>query len=136
MAIGKNMIDLTQDELTVLLIAAEGKSMMPIGRWEGPVKSLVAKGYLSANDKFNNVITAAGRQAANQDEDNTARQMIEANNAIVNCKESARQMAEAISVQLVDLAELSNRLTGDNKITALRNWSKIILTRALEKLST
>ena len=29
--------------------------MMPIGRWEAPTKSLVAKGYLHVNDKFNNV---------------------------------------------------------------------------------
>ena len=42
MEIGKTMTDLSQDELTVLMIAATGERMMPIGRWEAPAKSLVA----------------------------------------------------------------------------------------------
>jgi Flp pilus assembly protein TadG len=108
--------------------------MMPIGRWEAPVKSLLARGYLHANDKFNNVITDAGRQAVSQDEDDTARQMIDTNNAIVNGKAQARANAEAIAVQLVDLAELSSKITGDDKAQALQRWARLILTRAVELL--
>jgi hypothetical protein len=116
------MTDLTQDELTVLMIADQGESMVPIGRWAAPIQSLLAKGYMHANDKFNNVITEAGRQAVNHDE------------TVVRGKDQARQAAEAIAVQLVDLAELSIRITGDNKKAALEKWSRQILTRALEML--
>ena len=128
------MSDLSSDELTILMIADKGESMMPIGRWEAPVKSLLARGYLHANDKFNNVITDAGRQAVIQDEDGTARQMIDTNNAIVNGKAHARANAEAIAVQLVDLAELSSKITGDDKAQALQRWARLILTRAVELL--
>ena len=126
------MSNLSQDELTVLMIAAQGESMMPIGRWEQPVESLIARGYLHRNDRFNNVITDAGRKAAAQDEDDTARQMIETNNAIVRGKKDARMQAQQIATQLVDLAELSNKITGEDRKVALERWARIILTRALE----
>jgi len=126
------MSDLTRDELTVLLIAAEGESMMPIGRWEAPLKSLLAKGYMHANDKFNNVITPAGRAAAQRDEDDTARRMIEANNNVVHGKEQARASAEAIAFQMVDLAEMSSKITGGSAESALRLWAPQIVARAQE----
>lgn len=126
------MTDLTQDELTVLLIANQGESMMPIGRWEKPIQSLLAKGYMRANDKFNNFITDAGRKAVTRDEDDTARQMIEANNNLVTGKQQARSQAEAIAVQLVDLVELSIKITGDSRQDSLRRWSDMIEMRAQE----
>ena len=55
---------LSDDERTVLMIACGGTSLIPIGRWEGPVKSLAAKGYLERLDDVNYVITAAGRAAS------------------------------------------------------------------------
>lgn len=57
------MSDLTQDEFTVLLIAAEGESMMPIGRWKEPLLALTARELMYKNDEFNYVITALGRKA-------------------------------------------------------------------------
>lgn len=56
-------VALSNDEYTVLMIAAEGHSMMPVGRWEEPVKRLVQLGYLWAQDKFNCTITEKGREA-------------------------------------------------------------------------
>ena len=129
------MTDLTQDELTVLMIAAEGESMMPIGRWEDPVNNLVARGYLKRNDKFNNFITTEGRKALNRDEIETTKARIETTNQIVDGREKARRLAEKIAGQLVDLANLSNKVTGDNQIEALERWSRLILTRALELLN-
>lgn len=133
------MSNLSSDELTVLLIANEGESMMPIGRWEAPVKSLLAKGYLQRNcspqdpsGNFNQTITDAGRLVINQDEDETARHMIEANNAAVIGKQNAREAVEAIAVQLVDLAELSVKITGDDKAAAVHKWGRLILIRAAE----
>lgn len=58
-------MSLTTDELTVLMIAAQGESMMAIAHWKQPVESLIAKGYLQSrgDDNFNCVITPAGRAA-------------------------------------------------------------------------
>lgn len=56
-------VALSDDEYTVLMIAAEGESMMPIGRWQPAVESLIERGYLRSLDRFNNVITPQGRAA-------------------------------------------------------------------------
>ena len=64
------MSDLTQDEFTVLLIAAEGESMMPIGRWKEPLLALTERGLMLKNDGFNYVITALGRKAVTDSNDN------------------------------------------------------------------
>jgi hypothetical protein len=128
------MPDCTPDELTVLLIAAEGESVMPIGRWEAPVASLIAKGYLHANDKFNNVITGAGRKACTTADDDNARALITANNAVVDARQKASARAEELAGLLVELATYSSSVTGDDKVKALREWVKVILARALELL--
>lgn len=126
------MSDLSFDEITLLLIAAQDQSMMPIGCWEVPLKSLVDRGYLKSLDPFNHVITAAGRAAAKQAEDDSLRAMINVNNTIVQGQKETESQAEQIAVQLVDLAETSNRITGDDKIEALHRWARVILERALE----
>ncbi len=138
------MADLNQDELTVLLIAAKGEPMMPIGRWRAPAESLIAKGLIQprphAGDPtgfFNLHITAAGKAQAAQEEsdfDGQLRIMIDINNQIHHAKTQARAAAEQIAVQLVDLTELSVKVTGDDKTKALREWSRVILTRALEMM--
>jgi hypothetical protein len=141
---GKAMTDLSQDELTILLIAAKGEPMMPVGPWKPSAESLVAKGYLKAHPSpqdpsgmFNLHITPAGRAAAEQEDTAYDRQLgeiINKSNAIGHQQAKARAAAEQIAVQLVDLAEMSSQTTGDDKITALRNWARIILERALEKM--
>lgn len=142
MAIGKVVTGpLSQDELTVLMIAAEDQPMIPIGRWKEPAENLVARGFLQptpsfqdATGNFNLRITDAGRKAASQDEDNSIRDMISVNNAIVAGKKQARDQANQIATQLVDLAELSNKITGEDRKVALERWARIILTRALEMI--
>ena len=59
------MSDLSQDELTVLMIAVHGESMMAIGRWQKPIERLLQKGYMQSRggDNFNCIITPAGRAA-------------------------------------------------------------------------
>jgi hypothetical protein len=126
------MSELTPDELTVLLIACEGQSMMPIGRWEAPVESLVKRGFLSRSDKFNNYITDAGRAATQQKDDANFKAVIETRNAIVGAQEKAKARAEEIAALLAELATYSAAATGDDKVKALRNWCNIILVRAKE----
>jgi hypothetical protein len=67
---------LSDDEFTVLMIAAEGQSMMPIGRWQEPVESLVAKGFLKEHDKFNCVITPTGREALRKHDQGLTEKMV------------------------------------------------------------
>ena len=59
---------LTDDEFAILLIAAEGRSMLPIGRWQKPVEDLVARGLMIRHDPSNNTISPAGREALEQRE--------------------------------------------------------------------
>lgn len=56
---------LTDDEATVMEIAAQGVAMAAIGRWQDAVESLLKRGFLQdlSGDKFNCVITDAGREA-------------------------------------------------------------------------
>jgi hypothetical protein len=138
------MSDLSADELTVLLIAAKGEPMMPIARWKGPTESLIAKGFLKPRGHpgdptgyFNNVITPEGMaEAGRQDTiyDQQLGEMITSSRVIAHEQKKARANAEAIAVQLVDLAEMSSRATGDDKVEALRNWARVILERALEMM--
>lgn len=64
--ISPGSVSLNTDEETVLMIAAQGESMIPMGRWEGPVLRLAQLGLLHKNDRFNYSITAAGRARAGQ----------------------------------------------------------------------
>jgi hypothetical protein len=135
---------LSDDELTVLLIAAQNQPMIPIGRWEAPTKSLIEKGYLKPHGHpgdptghFNNYITDAGRLVAEQSEkqqDDLLGQVLTVSASIGHQQKKARAHAEQIAVQMIDLAELSSSVTGDDKAESLRRWSEIVLTRALEML--
>jgi hypothetical protein len=56
-------VRLTDDEYTILMIANDGESMIPIGRWKDAVEHLVALGYLWQQNQFNCTITERGKQA-------------------------------------------------------------------------
>lgn len=137
-------MNLTPDETTILLIAAKGEPMMPIGRWAEPTKSLIAKGLLKphkhAGDPtghFNNYITPQGTAAVedlDKQEDQALADVINLSRGVTHAQNKAAASAEQIAVQLVDLTELSVRVTGDAKIEALRNWARVILERALEMM--
>ena len=135
------MTELTQDELTVLLVAREGEPMMPIGRWEEPVRSLLARGYLRSHRHegdptgyFNNYITPAGKTAADKAEDDSLRAVIKASNDVSHTGAKTKALAESIARDLVRLAEISSKVTGDPPVTALERWSRTVLSRALELL--
>lgn len=132
--------ELTQDEYMVLMIAASGEYMMPIGRWEKPVEDLVARGLLHRYDKFNNTITEAGKQAVKAREDADVRALIVANNALANVKAaqigtpvSETTKLEAAAKALFVFADwLDSR--GIPRELVLRRASEIVLKRALEFL--
>jgi hypothetical protein len=76
------MAPLTDDERVVLMIAASGQSMIPIGRWEGSIRALHARGFLQKLDEVNYAITPAGRAASDAAEDDAVRDVIKVNNRI------------------------------------------------------
>ena len=61
---------MTFDEFTILLLAAEGESLAPIGRWKQPILDLAERGLMRKDDEVNYVITQDGRRAC--DEQNAA----------------------------------------------------------------
>ena len=136
------MTDLTSDEQTVLIIAAKGEPMMPIGRWRKPAENLVAKGFLKPRPHvgdpdgfFNLHVTAAGQAAAEQLEkadDAALGEMIGRSNQIGHAQTRIRAQAEKIAASMVDLVEASVKVTGEAKTRSLENWAKVILKRALE----
>ncbi len=147
------MTDLTTDEQTVLLIAAKGERLMPIGRWKEPVESLVRKGLLvrerhpgDPTGHFNNVISQAGRAAANDldtEFDNVLGAIVaEHTKAVIHARDHAvainhtrdrfRADAERIAAMIVELARESIQVTGEDVGVALKNWTKSIVARARE----
>ena len=135
-------MNLTSDEQTVLIIAAKGEPMMPIGRWRDAATMLVAKGFLKprphAGDPdgfFNLHVTAAGQAAAEQLEkadDAALGEMIGRSNQIGHAQTRIRAQAEKIAASMVDLVEASVKVTGEAKTQSLENWARVILKRALE----
>lgn len=128
------MTDLTEDERTVLMIAAEGQSMMAIALWEKPIDSLVAKGLMERGDKFNNFITPAGRALIKETEDEPYRQILEVGINLRNQQEQARASVEQAAMHLMLAAKASALATGDTPQAAAASWSPKILERALELL--
>lgn len=140
------MPDLTDDEVTVLTLAAQGNSMMAVARWEKPADSLVEKGFLVRHDKFNHSITPAGRKALEQTQqqdeaalDNAIRQIMRAPPTAVShgaqiSQKQAAVNAEMAANHLVLAVQLSCSVTGDSIELAARQWAEQILAAALEKL--
>jgi hypothetical protein len=127
-------MNLSDDEITILMIAAQGESMMAIAHWKAPVESLIQKGYLQSRggDNFNCVITEAGRAACKDDA--TFKAMIEAGSIAGSTKKVIRDHAEQAAQLLAKAARASHSATGDAPEYAVEKWSAIILRRALELL--
>jgi len=135
---------LSSDERTVLLIAAQGEPMMPIGRWRAPAEHLVELKLLKATPHagdptgfFNLRITTEGRKAVAEveaEDDQALRDMVMLSNSIGHEQTKIRATAEQIAVQLVDITEASAKVTGEAKVEALRKWGRVILERALEMI--
>lgn len=132
------MVDLTDDERTVLMIAAEGQSMIAIGRWEKPIDSCVRRGLMERADKFNNFITQQGRDAlgvADEKENEVYRAIIEKSISLRNAHEQVRASVEQAATHLMFAAKASALATGDTPQHAAEQWAKHVLDRAKELLA-
>jgi hypothetical protein len=128
------MTQLSDDEFTVLSIAAEGESMMPLGRWEQPVEHLVELGFLEQHDKFNNTITSAGKIALREHKDDVDTAMgvalIKANNLRV----AYREYGDGLAGKLAEMAKKVAEATGEEPVTALQKCVAAVRDRAVELL--
>ena len=133
------MTDLTEDEEAVLLIAAEGSWLAPIGRWEKPIKNLALRGLFFRKDDVNYGITDAGRQRVAQlngpETDARLKSIIEMSNKAGAAQAYARTFVEPASQLLLQLAELSAGITGDPPDAAAEKWAQVILDRTKQLLA-
>lgn len=126
------MTDLTNDEYTLLLIASQGESVIPIGRWEKSVESLVERGLLHRYDRFNNVITDAGRAAMKAREAQDDGDLKQALRSVALVQNNAQAEIEAAARHLVNAARMSIETNGESINTALISWHVQLLQRARE----
>jgi hypothetical protein len=130
---------LTDDEVTVLLIAAHGESMMAIGRWEPAVESLVRKGFMRQMDRFNNFITPAGKaaiEAADKEDEAAVEQALRATvrkaHLIAPLQNKMQGEVEAAAQALVQAAHAAHAATGDLMGVAIDKIAAIAVRRAKE----
>ena len=128
------MTQLSDDEFTVLSIAAEGAPMMPIGRWGKPVEHLVELGFLEQVDKFNNYITPAGKIALGEHEQDVDTALGQALIKANGLRTTYRQHGDAIATKLVEMAKQAAEATGDEPTIALQKCVAAVRDRALELL--
>lgn len=130
-------MSLSNDEMSVLMIAAQGQTMLPIGRWEGPTKSLAARGFmkceiLAGGPQY--TITDAGHLALNnsekEDDDRLTQAIAKANNAT----HTAKKCAEEAAVLLTQAIRSTQTVTGESPDIIARKWCATIQRRALELL--
>lgn len=125
---------LSDDEFTVLSIAAEGQSMMAIGRWAAPVRALTSQGYLRKLDEANFVITDAGRQAQQEHDARVDSNYIEAAVKVNNARVAAKSFAEVAAQNYANAVRVAMQATGDSQHVAVANWGDAILKRVMEIL--
>jgi hypothetical protein len=134
-------MSITDDEFTVLMIAAKGEYMLPIGRWEKPIYALADKGLLCrqhVNGGAQYLITKAGRQAIEdreKDENEQIKAVLNKAKELPALSEKLRASAEQAAQLLVGIAKESGQITGHTAGEAARKWADAIRQRALDILN-
>lgn len=126
---------ISDDEFYVLMIAAGGNSMIPIGRWEQPVKALAERGLMCRIDSANYVITNAGREAIKQrdkQDDQELRAALKAGHWARDVQENIQAFVEDTAQKLARAAGASAKITGDSHERTVKRWGDEIVLRALE----
>lgn len=99
------MSELTQDEFTVLLIAAEGESMIPIGRWKWSILSLTERGLMRKNDDVNYAITEEGKNACkdrDEADDKALRDLLARNSKAIEARAEEESVEPLLAEELKD----------------------------------
>ena len=130
-------MSVTDDEFTVLMIAAKGEYMLPIGRWKPSIEALTERGLMVGqhlNGGLQYTITRAGKAAISereQEENKQIGQLIERSNSIVVVKKLAEEAAQ----KLASAAKESQAITGDGPEVALEKWTKAVVERAKDLIN-
>ena len=83
------MSELTEDEFTCLLLAAEGEYLAPIGRWKAPILALTSRGLMRKIDMVNYVVTEDGRRACeerNAEDERALSSILESNKKTIEAR--------------------------------------------------
>jgi hypothetical protein len=97
---------LSTNEYALLQIMAQGESLADLGeysRWSSPLAELVKRGFVQKLDKFNHVITEAGRAACSATEDDEMRALISVNNARIEARQTREIMTPLFSEPSTEL---------------------------------
>jgi hypothetical protein len=130
-------MSITDDEFTVLMIAAKGEYMLPIGRWKPSIEALTERGLMVGqhlNGGLQYTITRAGKAAITereQEENKQIGQLIERSNSIAVVKKLAEEAAQ----KLASAAKESQAITGDSAEVALEKWTKAVVERAKDLIN-
>lgn len=129
---------ITDDEFSVLMIAARGEYMLAIGRWESPIKSLERKGFLrvqTINGGPQYTITDTGREAIAEREQDEVKQLSFAGVRLFSTQTACRDHAEAAAQAIANCARESSKATGDSPTVAAERWLKVIMDRVKDLLN-
>ena len=130
--------ELSQEEVSVLMIAAQGETLAPIGQWKQPIETLVMRGLMKRINDANYGITPEGRLAVHMREQEDDSRLLAAVNKRLTAQHTQANIVK-FAEQAAQLLAMSGRasaeVTGDTPEDAARRWSQVILTRALELLA-
>ena len=94
------MSELTEDEFTCLLLAAEGEYLAPIGRWKVPILALTSRGLMQKIDMVNYVVTEDGRRACeerNYEDERALSSLLESNKKTIEARaEETKPVSEVV----------------------------------------
>jgi len=131
---------ITDDEFSVLMIAARGEYMLAIGHWEQPTRHLEAEGLLKKemlNGGWQYTITDAGRAAIREREQEEDRQLgaiIEKASSMDAAQQSCRNYAEQAAQAIANCARESVKTTGNAEQADAERWVRVILERVKDLL--
>lgn len=108
--------------------------MIPIGRWEKPIKEMIARGLMLANDSVNVVTTVAGKLALEAAENKVFGELVDKAREVETPHNEIRKDVESAAHLLARIASRSARVTGKPPVHEAREWANLLLKRALEIL--
>jgi hypothetical protein len=129
---------ITDDEFSVLMIAAGGSYMLAIGRWANSIKSLERKGFLrvhTINGGPQYTITDTGREAIAGREQSENQQFAALGSELTSVQKACRNHVEVAAQAIASCARESSRMTGDLPAVDAERWLKVILNRVKDLLN-
>lgn len=128
---------LTDHEYAVLMLAADGNSMIPIGIWEKPILNLTVLGLLKKFDSVNYGITDSGRKMLadrQHEEDDDFKQAFAKLNDDRNAQQQSVMSTNQAAQHLVFAARAAAKLSGNSAKMEVWSIGQGVIQRAMELL--